>query len=492
MIPKYMAWKKWSQWILPLVSGALAAAAMPGVNAGPLLFVALIPLLHEIAEGRGFRAGLLFGIAFFGIDLHWILTLIQFTPLVIPGLVLMVLYLALLVGLLGLFLSWLRRRGGDVRWALATAAGFALLEFLRSLGPLGFTFSSFYLALHNIPQGVQLAAYVGPFAITACIVAVSAFAYLSLRRRRMRLAIGVVAGFAVLFLPSLVPVPIDHGPKERVAAISSLVEQRAKLDSQNLTTLLARYGVLADEAVAADPDLVVFPESFLPAYILRNPTALAWLQTVARDGSSEVVFGTGDVRDGRWYNSVVLLDATGDVAATYDMVRPVPFGEYVPGRRLWAALGAGRLMESLLPEDLTAGRDQRPLRGIATPICFESTFPQGSRDLVRRGGRLIVTVTNDAWFALSSQREAHFAFAVFRAVENRRWMIQAANGGISGIVSPLGRVTASTRDEGVAVGEVYERSDVSVYTRWGDLPALGIFCLCILVAVPRGRRTPKG
>jgi apolipoprotein N-acyltransferase len=79
--------------------------------------------------------------------------------------------------------------------------------------------------------------------------------------------------------------------------------------------------------VAADPDLVVFPESFLPAYILRNPTALAWLQTVARDGSSEVVFGTGDVRDGRWYNSVVLLDATGDVAATYDMVRPVPFGE---------------------------------------------------------------------------------------------------------------------------------------------------------------------
>jgi apolipoprotein N-acyltransferase len=250
--------------------------------------------------------------------------------------------------------------------------------------------------------------------------------------------------------------------------------------------------VLADEAVAADPDLVVFPESFLPAYILRNPTALAWLQTVARDGSSEVVFGTGDVRDGRWYNSVVLLDATGDVAATYDMVRPVPFGEYVPGRRLWAALGAGRLMESLLPEDLTAGRDQRPLRGIATPICFESTFPQGSRDLVRRGGRLIVTVTNDAWFALSSQREAHFAFAVFRAVENRRWMIQAANGGISGIVSPLGRVTASTRDEGVAVGEVYERSDVSVYTRWGDLPALGIFCLCILVAVPRGRRTPKG
>jgi apolipoprotein N-acyltransferase len=147
----------------------------------------------------------------------------------------------------------------------------------------------------------------------------------------------------------------------------------------------------------------------------------------------------------------------------------------------------GPLMDSFLPYDLRAGEDEPPLARIATPICFESTFPGGSRDLVRRGATLIVTVTNDAWFSLSSQRDAHFAFAVFRAVENRRWMIQSANGGISGVVSPSGRVTASTRDEGVVVGEVFERSDVSTYTRWGDLPALCAFGIAILLAVPRGR-----
>ncbi len=170
------------------------------------------------------------------------------------------------------------------------------------------------------------------------------------------------------------------------------------------------------------------------------------------------------------------------------MVRPVPFGEYIPGRSLWQVFGLGPLMDSFLPIDLRAGRDQRPLRGIATPICFESTFPGGARDLVRHGGRLIVTVTNDAWFSLSSQREAHFAFASFRAVENRRWMIQAANGGVSGVVSPTGRVTASTHDEGVVVAEIAERSDESVYTRWGDLPVLCAFGIALLVALPRRRR----
>ncbi len=478
---------KWGQWILPLGAGALSAAAMPGVGAGPVLFLSLVPLLREIAEGRGFRAGLLFGVAFFAIDLRWVLTLYRFTPLVTLGLVLIVAYLALSVGLLGLLLSFLRRRAGDVRWALAVVAGFAGLEFLRALGPLGFTFSSFYLAVSRIPPFVQIAAYVGPYAITAAIVAVNVFLFLAFRRRDARFALGAAAALALLVVPALLPVPPDAGETERVAVISSLVEQESKLDSRNLTTLLARYGALADEAVAQDPDLIVFPESFLPAYILRNPAALARLQAVAREAKAEVVFGTGDVRGGAWYNCVVLLDPAGDVAAVYDMERPVPFGEYVPGRRLWEALGVAALMEDLLPEDLTPGRDQVPLRGIATPICFESTFADGSRDLVRQGGRLVVTVTNDAWFALSAQRDAHFAFAVFRAVENRRWVVQAANGGISGVVSPTGRVTAQTRDEGVLVADVARRNDLSLYTRWGDLPALVLFGLALVAAVPRRR-----
>jgi apolipoprotein N-acyltransferase len=170
------------------------------------------------------------------------------------------------------------------------------------------------------------------------------------------------------------------------------------------------------------------------------------------------------------------------------MVRPVPFGEYIPAR-VWAFFGFGPALEEVLLIDITAGRGERPLRGIATPICFEATFPEGARDLVGHGGRLIVTVTNDAWFGLSAQRDAHFAFAVFRAIENRRWMIQSANGGISGAVSPVGKVTAMTRGEGVLVTEVAERTDRSVYTHVGDLPILCASGAALLAALVGRRRS---
>ncbi len=484
---KYMAQMRWGQWVVLLASGALAAAAMPGVGGSFVLLVALLPLWHAVAEGRGFRAGFVFGLAFFAIDLRWVMTLYRFTPLVLPGFVAMVVYLAAQLGLLGLLLAWLRRRTGDVRWMLAVAAGFALLEFLRSLGPLGFSFSSLYLAVSRMPSFLQLAAVLGPYAITAALAGASASLYLLWRRRKARFAVALVVALAALGLPSLLPVAPDGAPL-RAAIVSSLVEQDVKLDPQKLPDLVARYGALADAAVAADPDLIVFPESFLPAYILRNPPVLERLAEAARATRVGLLFGTSDLRGENWYNSVVLLDWSGDVAAVYDMVRPVPFGEYIPARALWSFFGFGPALEAVLPVDLTAGRNQQPLRGIATPICFEATFPEGSRDLVRRGGQLIVTVTNDAWFALSAQRDAHFAFAALRAVETRRWMIQSANGGISGAVSPTGRVVAATRDEGVVVAEVALRDGISPYTRWGDWPILAAALVALGVAAARRRR----
>jgi len=81
---------------------------------------------------------------------------------------------------------------------------------------------------------------------------------------------------------------------------------------------------------------------------------------------------------------------------------------------------------------------------------------------------VLVTVTNDAWFEESSELVAHFSCAVFRAVENRRWVIQSANGGISGIISPAGRIVASRDDEGILTGDVGMQTGMSPYTRWGD------------------------
>jgi len=104
-----------------------------------------------------------------------------------------------------------------------------------------------------------------------------------------------------------------------------------------------------------------------------------------------------------------------------------------------------------------------------------------------------VTVTNDAWFVGSSELPTHFAFGVFRAVETRRWFVQAANGGISGIVAPDGRVAAATTTEGVLRGDVYRRSDMTVYARLGDAPILAVLGIAaaVVLLVRRRSRTAK-
>jgi len=457
-----------------IAAGVLVALAMPGLGLSGLIFVGLIPWFYALDRGGGLRGGILFGLAFFALDLRWILTLVRFNPLVVPGFMLLIVYLSIPFLLFGVLLKGRRTGRAEPMWILLAPALFVVAESVRSWGPLGTGFSMLYQALYRVPWLIQPAAVLGSWAITAFVVAINVSLYFALREKKLRffgLAVGL---FALQSAFSLVPTAreVDAHPLE-VAVVSSNVRQEVKLDARNLAALTERYFGLGEEAIAREPDMVVFPESFLPAYILRRDEVLSRLADLARTGNARLLFGTGDLRNGAIYNSTVLVDATGEVAGVYDMVRPVPFGEYIPGRSILESIGLGSWAHSLLPLDLSRGKVYTPLDRFGTPICFESTFSTPSRRFAADGASLLVIVTNDAWFAGSSELRAHFAAAVFRAVETRRWVVQAANGGISGFVSPRGKIHSETLEEGVSTAHVFLADEPSTYTRWGDGPLIG-------------------
>ncbi len=453
--------------LLALVAGAAVALSMPGLGIGPLVFVALVPLFAAIEEGRGFLAGFLAGVVFFAVDLRWLLTLYRFSWLVVPGYLILVTYLAAYFGLFCFLMAWVRgKRGFDGVLLVLAPLCFTLLEILRAYGPLGIGFSALYLSLYRFPPLIQIAAVAGPWAITAAIVCVNASLYLAMRKSAVYL---LVAGGIVGLLASF---SIGCGPQEgetlAVAVVSSAVPQEKKLDGRNLLPLLEQYIALGEQAARTNPDLIVFPESILPGYILRDERLLPQFRALAEGADAYVLFGTGDYRNGKIYNSVILLSPDGTTVGMYDMVHPVPFGEYIPGRGLLERIGLGQFANSFLSQDLARGEGYVPVGGIGTPICFEATFPTAARALVRNGAALLVTVTNDAWFAGSSELRAHFAAAVFRAVETRRTLIQAANWGISGVVDPRGRILREVVGEGILLAEVARQQDQSLYTRWGN------------------------
>ena len=72
-------------------------------------------------------------------------------------------------------------------------------------------------------------------------------------------------------------------------------------------------------------------------------------------------------------------------------------------------------------------------------ICYEGVFPSITNDTVRRGAEVLVNITNDAWFGKSSAPYQHFASYIFRAVETDRYVLRAANTGISAVIDPRGR-----------------------------------------------------
>ena len=459
--------------VAALVAGIALALSMPGLGLGPLVFIALVPLFIALEEGSGFRLGFITGLIFFTLDLRWLLTLFRFSPLIIPGVLLLIAYLALYLGLFGLLI---RRLGTNYRsWTLLFLAPitYTLLEMLKSFGPLGIGFSSLYQALYRFPSLIQIVSLVGPWGLTAAIVFVNVTVYLALRRRPIFIAAGL-GMIGLLLACSFVPMPKDESPMN-VAVVSSAVPQEVKLDSRNLYPLLQMYAGLGEDAASSNPDLIVFPESILPAYILDQQEILYQLVELAQRAEAYVLFGTGDVRNQRVYNSVVLLSKNGSIVGQYDMVHPVPFGETIPARNFLEALGFAPLIASFLPQEITPGDRFSPIEGLGTPICFESTFPTPARILTRRGASLLVTVTNDAWFVRSSEITAHFASTVFRAVENGRYTIQAANGGISGVITPRGRIVKQIAGEGVLIAGVARRTTFTPYTKWGDISLYALF-----------------
>jgi len=157
----------------------------------------------------------------------------------------------------------------------------------------------------------------------------------------------------------------------------------------------------------------------------------------------------GTPYDNQWgkaYNSLIAFSPSGEVIGRYDKQRLVPFGEYLPARFLLYPL---LKKTDFFSSDFNCGQSNAQLfdvKGIkiGAVICFESTFIEPLKDRVNRGAKLMLTVTNDAWFGSSSAAYEHLSCGVFRAIENRKYFIQTGNTGFSAVIDPYGRIQAMT------------------------------------------------
>ena len=288
---------------------------------------------------------------------------------------------------------------------------------------------------------------------------------------------------------------LREGTPVRVGLLQGNIPQDEKWRASEAPGILSTYIALTREAAARGAEFVVWPESATPFVFEDDTGGAAAVRAVVRDVRVPLLFGSDQIERGptpRIFNAAFLLGPDGATRAVYRKINLVPFGEFIPLKRLLFFVAP--LVESLM--DFSPGDAMVMLpvgtHLVTTAICYEVVYPELMRQAVLGGSELLTTITNDAWYGHSSAPYQHFALASMRAIEQGRYLVRAANTGISGIVDPYGRVVQSSRifEQAALVGEVRYLRSRTVYAQVGDLVAYASAALVGLALLAAVRRKP--
>ncbi|MGD8872684.1 MAG: apolipoprotein N-acyltransferase [Gemmatimonadota bacterium] len=500
---------------MPAASAVLLALSFPPLHLLVPPFVGLVPFalwVHALspdADGRrsAVRGSMVFGAIYFGIVFYWILVaLIWFTSLAILA------YLSALFGLIAIaaLFGWtLHRSIHTVRaplW-LALPVAWTAAEWFRAHLPstIAFPWLGLGSSLTGYPELVGIAELVGSRGVTfwmALVNGLLATVVLRLREREGWTAVAAVAAL-LLVLPMGWGVwrarTLEVRDAATVAVVQPNIPEHIKLDAiagrdstfASLERLMPRVG--RDEA-----DLIVMPEVTLSVFAAAEGPGgrIEPLRQYAVSKDTPILFGAlgyeGELRPGgySYFNSAFLMESGGLTDYRYDKRYLVPFVERVPflptewfrSLQYFGGYGVGRGW----PMATVDGTDYGVL------ICYESSYPEGSRRFRLEGADVLLNITNDAWYgrepfyARTTALWQHPAHMVMRAIENRMGVARAANTGISLFVDPVGHVYDRTAlfEPAIRVDTVRTTDILTFYTRYGDLVGNGsaIAALVLLLA----------
>lgn len=430
---------------------ACGACAAAGLQPSGLWSVTLVALALAFgfwqrttrSKSAAFAAWLL-GFGYFVVALRWILEPFQVEAEVFGwmapfALLLMAGGLALFWAAAGAFAAWLGRDPGQRLWAFVLCLSGA--ELLRAYVFTGFPWAGLAQIWVNTPVA-QTLAWVGPQGLGGITLALFALPVWLFGKHRL-VAAGAVALVAFV-APFLMPEPsasvAETGPVVRLVQPNAPQDQ--KWDPEMAGVFFWRQVDATAAPATPRPDLIVWPETAIPTLLHLADAALAEVARAA-DGTP-VVLGMQRAAEGGYFNAALVLDGDGQVRQVYDKHHLVPFGEYMPFRKMMARFGitglAAQLGEGYTPGPGPALLDLGPLGKARPLICYEAVFPQHARAVDGVRPDFLLQLTNDAWFGTAAGPQQHLAQAQMRAIEQGLPMVRVANTGISAVIDANGRI----------------------------------------------------
>lgn len=538
---------------LALLSGALLGFSYPPSPLYSLAYVGLIPFLYLIDRLDNYkqvvRYTYLSMFVFHVITLYWIggFTHGKDTYLIAAGIALLIAH-PMFYWIPSLLYVFIRRRLNHRVGLIAFPFLWIGYEYSHSLTDFSFPWITLGNSQAYDLVRIQIAEYTSVYGISLLVLLFNVIAYwilVQIASKKVGLfSPKAVSAYVLLLGIYLVPWfwgkskldSLDHhfsGEPLRVGVVQPNIDPWEKWGEgweSKWESYDNQFRILLSETNRfTDPlDLIVWPETAIPFYILL-PQNRFYLDRLKQQiiGKGIPIF-TGiphalyydsasappTARRTRnenqfveYFNSATLFGYDGEYGPIYKKIVLVPFAERVPFAETLTFLieplkwgvgisGWGKGKDTLVYVLKLPSGMSTHLSGM---ICYESVYPNFVRHFVRQGAEVLLVITNDSWWGNTSGAYQHVAFASFRAIENRRWIVRAANGGISGFIDPYGRIHDATEmySKALLQKEIKTRRDVTFYTRHGDVFAMtcsfiGIgFIILGLVTMIRGKRIEK-
>jgi apolipoprotein N-acyltransferase len=494
------------RFILAIASGVLFALSFPDYTIGWLAFVALLPLLLAITRAQNSWEAFFLGwtsqaVAWL-VMVPWVVRVMSHyggLPYAVGVLlfVAMSLYLGLYGGLFAALVKRLRLGLAFLPWLLVPLA-WAAVEYARTFLFSGFPWNLIATSVVDYPSLIQLDRAIGPYFLGAMIVLPAVVAAWWITQKPASITVVLANGLLGILImvwwgTGLVASKLVARPTAGATTVAALLQpnisQEMRWDADNVAVIYRRMMDMTVEAARHGAKVIIWPESTVPLSYTQTDYFRSAIESLSREHGIDIILGsvaTDPARPGRLWNSAFLASG-GTTIGHYDKIRLVPFGEYVPLRKM--LFFAEKLVHAV--GEFEFGTNDRPLAGkhsYGPAICYEIVYPQITRTQILNGADVLVTITNDAWYDGTSAPKQHLWQARLRAVEGNRYLLRAGTTGISAFIDPTGRVISSLPmgKSGIIYAKFQPRTELTPYTRFGDWFAWGAI-LMVLIALVRKR-----
>ena len=400
--------------------------------------------------------------------------------------------------------------------ALFAASTWVSYEFLHHNWDLAWPWLTLGNGWSNLTGVIQYISVTGVFGISFWVVLTASIFFLWIKSQSNQLLIAGCVAFLLFPVFSIFAMMgmqnSEENPTEVVIIQPNSDSYQPIGGHPTLDSLIDKLLTLSDRERTDQTDLIIWPENAISTSLTIENRYFERISDSLKVWNTQLITGSGffdlyedgerpqvyrETQNGAAYNvyNAALFFRPDHPTEVYKKGELVPIVERFPFVEFFQKIDYFEWVDwaSLSGYGLGTTANLFDVNGNQTPalICYDSVFPGWVNQFVKNGADFLTIITNDGWWGDSHGHIQHFAFARLRAIEHRMWIARSANNGISGIISPDGKVQIETEywTEDAFRFTVYGNSSPTFYSRFGNwIGYLSVIMMMIGVVLVRVER----